>query len=981
MSVLLEASQISKVYGDRRILNFDNFKIYSGDRIGVVGLNGSGKTTLLDVLSGRVQPDGGIVSRHCRITYIPQFENEKTAAGTAENGEAGADRPEDTPFLSGGERMRMQLSKAFAAPGRLVFADEPTANLDAEGVAQLRAHLKRVESFLLISHDRSLLDALCNKIIEIKDGAPVLYNGGYSFYKAQSALMREKERLEYDRYTAQKKHLEDAVDTLKQKAGAIRKAPKRMGNSEARLHRRAAGEKQEKINNAGNAIKTRLEKLEKKEKPRDTDQVYFDFSLTDPPANKTVIRAEGFSCVRGGRVLLENAGFALPNASKTALCGENGCGKTTLLNLIKDGHANIHIVPKAKIGYFYQAFENLDLSKTVLENALYESVQNENTVRTILARLLFKREDVFKRTEVLSGGERIRLSFAKLFVSDYNVLLLDEPTNYLDAPSVEVLEGLLRDYEGTVLFVSHDRAFVNAVADRLILFKYKKLITFDGNLDGYDESLKRAASDPLQETLLRMRLAEIMSKLSAQKDCAQLDAQYEEILGQLRQLEQVERLNACSTRRICRNGEKRGVLRLIAEGAILNIKKKSLSFNRLRAIKGGMRMKRAGMIILSVILFAALLIPLSSASADTPYFAVVDEKVLELTAENMPIRYNGAMYLPYTLFKEPLLKVYYSYNPSDYSLTFFNASKVLTFNLNTGVAFDHEKKYTQRALLTGGSIYVPVAFMCEQFGWRWTYLDMGPAVRIITPASKVSNDLFAHIAEDHMMQMLSEYNNNAQQSGQPQQSGSGSASASPSARTHREVYITFDGGPDKATAEILDALDQYGYKAAFFLDKDAIAAQGDILRRMWGSGHTLGLLYRAPEGAAETAGDMIRVLGETNDELDRVLLTRTRLVRLYAGSGAWSGSGTAFDELVAAGYRYWDWNVSVSEGQSVSAARIASRVISRLEKSKDCVLRLNANELTAQALPRILKYLDGEDCVIRSITESTMPVNDRSDVR
>lgn len=391
-------------------------------------------------------------------------------------------------------------------------------------------------------------------------------------------------------------------------------------------------------------------------------------------------------------------------------------------------------------------------------------------------------------------------------------------------------------------------------------------------------------------------------------------------------------------------------------------------------------MKRACMIVLSVVLFAALLIPLSNARAETPYFAVVDEKVLELTAENMPIRYNGAMYLPYTVFKEPLLKVFYSYNPSDYSLTVFNASKVLTFNLNTGIAFDQEKQYTQRALLTGGSVYIPVAFICEQFGWRWTYLDTGPAVRIITSASKVSNELFEHIAEDHMSQMLAAYNQ-ARQSAAPQQSGSAAVSASPSVQSRREAYITFDGGPDESTQKILNALDKYGYQAAFFLDGEALAQQDAVLRRLYGSGHTLGLLYRAPDGASQTASDLLAQFAAANDALDRVLLTRTHLVRLHAGSQAWSGSETAFDELVAAGYRYWDWNVSDSENLALSAQKLASRVITRLEKTRNAVIRLNMGEQTAQALPRILAYLSEEDWVIRSITESTMPANDRGDVR
>jgi macrolide transport system ATP-binding/permease protein len=231
----------------------------------------------------------------------------------------------------------------------------------------------------------------------------------------------------------------------------------------------------------------------------------------------------------------------LCNGSKTAVWGENGTGKSTLLNLINSASCRvIFTVPKARIGYFHQDFANLDFDKTVLEDVMTDSVQKEAVVRTILARLLMSGDDVFKKVGVLSGGERIKVSFAKLFVSNANVLLLDEPTNYLDILSIKALGNVLVDYEGTVLFVSHDRAFVNKVADKVLILGNRKIIEYNGNIKSYEESnlLNRKSSNDdnvVKESMLRMRLTEIITKMSL-PDCSKeaLEKEYSDILEQLK---------------------------------------------------------------------------------------------------------------------------------------------------------------------------------------------------------------------------------------------------------------------------------------------------------------------------------------------------------------------------------------------------------------------------------------------------------------
>jgi len=319
----------------------------------------------------------------------------------------------------------------------------------------------------------------------------------------------------------------------------MRKAPKRMGNSEARLHKREATEKQKKIHNSINSMLTRLNKLEVKEKPKDLPKIKLDFSLTMPPENRIVIAAENLSFSYGTKKIFDRVCFNIPNGSKTALWGENGTGKSTLLNLIyQNSSSSIRIVPKAKIGYFYQAFDNLEYDKTVLENVMRDSVQTQSVVRTILARLLFKTDDVFKKVECLSGGERIKVSFAKLFVSDANILLLDEPTNYLDIQSIEALENVLKDYEGTVLFVSHDSEFVNSVADRILVFENGIITAFEGKLEDYWQSRQKSKDSSAWETekiILEMKISEIVAKLSSPSaDKEFLEAEYQRLVSKLK---------------------------------------------------------------------------------------------------------------------------------------------------------------------------------------------------------------------------------------------------------------------------------------------------------------------------------------------------------------------------------------------------------------------------------------------------------------
>lgn len=532
--ILLSANHIVQSFGERKILEFETLNVYEGDHIGIVGGNGVGKTTLLNILSGELVPDEGTVTRAVPVSYFKQFRERVKQADPQKCRELGLSGKRSREHLSGGEMTRLGLA-AMNQDALLTFADEPTANLDADGVELCCQMLEQCSTLLLISHDRAVLNRLCTRIIEVRDGHLSFYTGNFTAYHEQREQAFQRQEFEYQQYCCEKSRLEKAARQRSQASQSVRKAPSRMGNAEARLHKREAGEKMEKLDNARKRILSRLEQLEVKEKPRETAQVRIDFSLTDPPANREIVTGSHITFGYGKSLIFEEASFSLTKGSKTALVGPNGAGKTTLMELICSGAPGIRLVPRAKIGYFKQSLDTLDLSKTVLENVMETSVQSENTMRGILARLLIRREDVFKKAGVLSGGERVKLAFAKLFGSPANLLLLDEPTNFLDMPAIEALQKMVEDYEGTVLFVSHDRTFLDGCATRILRIEDRKLISFDGNLTDWEKKQTESKSEKkMDQVLLELRLAEVISRLSA-PNCPnkeELEREFERLIAQ-----------------------------------------------------------------------------------------------------------------------------------------------------------------------------------------------------------------------------------------------------------------------------------------------------------------------------------------------------------------------------------------------------------------------------------------------------------------
>ena len=479
-NLYLSADHISVSFGDRKLFELERLRIYEGDRIGLVGLNGSGKTTLLHLLSGAKQPDEGTVKRFCTPFYFQQFADAAESDASPEAlSRRGVTSLQGQETVSGGEAERLRLAEMFSADRAFLLLDEPASNLDRDGIRLLDERLGGVQTLVLVSHDRTLLNHQCSRILEIEQGVVTEYDGNYDDYVFQKQQAKARAMTEYEQYTEEISRLKNVYRQKKEKARQISGKPRGMSYSDAKVREftashRSPASKAQMLERSARNIQQRMDHMEVKEKPRELPMIRPDFQLTDPPQNRIILEAEHLSfAYPNGRIIFDDAVFRLFRGSRTAVIGPNGAGKTTLFRLIREGEL-IRSVPKARLGFFHQDLSGLKENETVLESVMRDSIQKEGAVRSILARLLFSARDIHKPVSVLSGGEKIRLCFARLFTSAANVLILDEPTNYLDIPSVEALEKLFSEYEGTMLFASHDEAFVNAIAtDRLIIDGHK----------------------------------------------------------------------------------------------------------------------------------------------------------------------------------------------------------------------------------------------------------------------------------------------------------------------------------------------------------------------------------------------------------------------------------------------------------------------------------------------------------------------------
>ncbi len=531
--MILSCQNISKAFNEVSILENVSFHIEDYDKAAIVGINGAGKTTLLRIIVGQLQPDSGLIalSKDKTLGYLAQNdtlnssntiydellsvkqfltdteqemrrceEDMKHAAPDAldalmkrytdlthtfEMGGGYTYKSEiigilkglgfqeeefhkQTSSLSGGQKTRVALGKLLLQSPDLIILDEPTNHLDINSIAWLETYLLNYKgAVIIVSHDRYFLDKIAGKVIEIDRCKATTFTGNYSAYAEKKKMLRIAERNAYLNQQREIKHQEEVIEKL------------RSFNREKSIKRAESREKM-------------LSKIQVLAKP---DEYTGEMKLSLTPAlesGKDVLQVDGLSKSYGPRSLFQDASFEIKRGEHIAIIGDNGTGKTTLLKILNQmvpaDAGSFRLGSNVEIGYYDQEHQVLHGENTLFEEISDEYPAMTNTeIRNVLAAFLFTGEDVFKQISSLSGGEKGRVSLAKLMLSGANFLILDEPTNHLDITSKEILEEALNNFEGTLLYVSHDRYFVNKTAHRILELTDCKFLNYIGNYDYYLE--------------------------------------------------------------------------------------------------------------------------------------------------------------------------------------------------------------------------------------------------------------------------------------------------------------------------------------------------------------------------------------------------------------------------------------------------------------------------------------------------------------
>lgn len=518
---IIEINQLKIEVADRLLVEIPHLLVNKKARIGIIGQNGLGKTTLMEVIAGTKEQTAGEVKIQGKLAYIKQL-------------------PTDKSTKSGGEKTRKAIQQAMRQNPSVLLADEPTSNLDTESVKHLERQWKDWHgSLMIISHDRSFLNALCTEIWEIKDQKIQVYKGNYHAYLEQKQLQENQAELAYKEFKNKKNQLQASKDYHEVEAGRIIKPGKRLNAKEASAFKAGKGTQQKKQHSTIKALDKRIERLGNVEKPHKLKPI----KITTPEnrtikKGNTVLSASEATYEIAGKKLFTTTSFSIKSGDKVALIGENASGKTSFLREIIRENPQITCNSEAKIAYFDQELKGLDITKTLLENITDISVQNKQITKEVLGSMHFKETDWSKKVNLLSGGERVKLLLSMLLVSDANFLILDEPTNYLDIFAMEALENLIQNFTGTVLFVSHDRTFVNQVAEQLLVIESGKMTFHRMTFAEYEANKAPSQIREEDKLILEMRMSEIAAKLMQPnlkaEDKAILEKDYQEIITKRR---------------------------------------------------------------------------------------------------------------------------------------------------------------------------------------------------------------------------------------------------------------------------------------------------------------------------------------------------------------------------------------------------------------------------------------------------------------
>jgi len=523
----ISVHELNKYYGSNHVLKSISFEIYSGNKVGLLGKNGSGKTTLFKIITGDETYDSGSVSGAVGkkieiLAQIPAFaendtvedilrssfkevtetyaamkkiEGDGNSAVLARYGKLmeeyerlGGYEVEikiekicngmniDEPMrkslfrlLSGGEKTRVNLARILLRDCDILLLDEPTNHLDLASLTWLEGFIKEFSgTVVVISHDRAFLDNVVSRVIEIDDGNVHFYSGNYSFYVEEKEQRFQTQAEQYKQQQRKIEHLETAIK--RQRVWAM------ANPSNAGLAKRAK------------AMEKRIEQMERIDKPTTSRKMAEDFN-SGGYAAKQVVSLDSVYKSYGAKVLMNDVSLNINRNDRIALIGENGCGKTTLLRLIMGEEpcdsGEVKVSRNIKTAYMSQIILFDDENATVLDTLRNATLFPEEKVRSILSRFRFKAPDVLKRVSNLSGGEKSRLKLCLLMQNQANFLILDEPTNHLDIDSREWIEDAVSDFDGTMLFISHDRYFLNKFASKVLSMKNGAITVFDGSFGDY----------------------------------------------------------------------------------------------------------------------------------------------------------------------------------------------------------------------------------------------------------------------------------------------------------------------------------------------------------------------------------------------------------------------------------------------------------------------------------------------------------------